>query len=158
MAELGELGEWFLISEDGLKLPRYVHSLSKQLDDPNSSSESEREEKESIYKERWDAIIEKVEKLVPSSPKERNDEINMNDISKSRDYNEAFQNALRDIKKLNPNTRREDRFQAYGDMAHLGEDFLYTVRTYGRIIISEGILGFYILFFLFFFFGYLFEL
>ena len=142
MEEFGELGDWFLITEDGLKLPRYVNSLSNQLNEINSPSEIEREEKENKYKDRWDAIIEKVEQLVPSSPKEKNDETNGIDISKSRDYNEAFQNALRDIKKLTPNTRREDRFQAYGDMAHLGEDFLYTVRTYGRIIISEGILGF----------------
>lgn len=55
----------------------------------------------------------------------------------SRNYNESFQRSLLRIRSLTPNTRREDRIAAYASVAHLAEDFQYTVQTYGRIIISE---------------------
>lgn len=54
-----------------------------------------------------------------------------------RDWNGDFQSALEELRGLTPNTRHEDRVKVYQTLSRLSEDFVYTVKTYGRIIISE---------------------
>ena len=60
-----------------------------------------------------------------------------NGPSCERDWNGDFQTAMDLLRGLTPNTRHEERVKVYQILARLSEDFVWTVKTYGRIIISE---------------------
>ena len=53
------------------------------------------------------------------------------------DWNEQFQQAVKGIRSLSPNTRQEQRLQIYQKLANLGLNFISTAKTYGKIIITE---------------------
>ena len=136
MPQRDKLGELFLTSEDGLFANRYITTVDK-LATPRAPRTAD-----SGIAERQLKIVSQLSQLL--TEREQAEKSSASSIKKdgqmflSRDYNESFQMALQQIKTLGPNTRREDRMAAYSNMAHLGDDFHYTVRTYGRIIISEG--------------------
>ena len=53
------------------------------------------------------------------------------------DWNLRFQKAMDDIQNLNPNSSLVDKERVYRQLSDLSTDFIYTVKTYARIIISE---------------------
>ena len=64
---------------------------------------------------------------------------NLSSFNFSFDHSSSVTSSNINLRKLTPNTRREQRMECYANIAHLAEDFVYTVKTYGRIIISEGL-------------------
>jgi hypothetical protein len=49
----------------------------------------------------------------------------------------GFHKSIQEIRHLSPNTRHDQRMQVYQQLANLGQNFIYTAKTYGKIIISE---------------------
>lgn len=136
MPLVDKLGDLYLTTEDGLIAPRYDCNVESLV--PLYPKKDEKVE------ERQNEILAKLNDILAQSKPSGSSLTSSTEIPiiqeeyLSRDYNEAFQRGLLQIKNLSPNTRREERMEAYSRMAHLGEDFRYTVQTYGRIIISEG--------------------
>lgn len=56
------------------------------------------------------------------------------------DWNDKFQKAMDEIQNLTPNSSILQQEKAYHQLANLSTDFIYTVKTYARIIISEAYL------------------
>eukprot|EP01119_Soliformovum_irregulare_P021101 TRINITY_DN6964_c0_g1_i1.p1 TRINITY_DN6964_c0_g1~~TRINITY_DN6964_c0_g1_i1.p1 ORF type:complete len:1087 (+),score=286.12 TRINITY_DN6964_c0_g1_i1:199-3459(+) len=52
-------------------------------------------------------------------------------------WTRGFQHATQAIRALSPNTRQEKRIEVYHDLSTHGHNFIYTAKTYGKIIISE---------------------
>src|SRR3990167_11307817 len=65
--------------------------------------------------------------------KSQSDLVTSNDF----DWNLKFQQAIDLITNLHPNSNRNEQIKAYLELERLSTYFIYTVKTYARIIISE---------------------
>ncbi len=58
-------------------------------------------------------------------------------LHSSVDWNEGFQQCVKGIRGLSPNTRQEQRQEIYQQLVNHGLNFISTAKTYGKIIVTE---------------------
>lgn len=75
--------------------------------------------------------------LLRDSGNEFTDFSELKDIDSIADFNTRFQTVTEIIHSFNSNTSTKVKSKAYVDLLHLYQDFLFSARTYGKIIISE---------------------